>query len=451
MSIGVLGEKKGRECCHCIPILTLQRTGKWLPQDHRVHQEWLSGIVHHVENNPKELHPVLKEFKDLIEGETRLYLLFTSMFDQVPNKEPYSKDPGGKQQIRSYEHMLQVLNHMLTSAPSWNDKSERVGLVGLPINAMLDWPMGTPSGFALFLDPQVNAMIKKVLNAWGEFLQSPPSAAVLDTHSAGWFGETGIKDLTATANVGESSHAFHDMFVCDSNAKHHGFNSWDQFFTRTFRDGIRPVAGPNDPNIIASACESLPYQTAHGVKLRDRFWIKGQPYSLMDMLAHDALASHFVGGTIYQAFLSALSYHRWHSPVTGKIVKAFVQDGTYYSEPLFEDFTESHGADESGESTGQGYITATATRAIIFIEADNPAIGLMAFLGVGMAEVSTCQITVKAGQHVEKGDQIGMFHFGGSSHCLLFRKDVDVQGFPQPGRKHNVPVKSEVARVKSGQ
>lgn len=450
MSIGVLGEKKGRECCHCIPILTLQRTGQWLPQDHRVHQEWLSGIVNHVENNPKELHPVLKEFKDLIEGETRLYLLFTSMFDQVPNKKPYSKDPGGQRQIRSYEHMLQVLNHMLTSAPSWNDQSERVGLVGLPINVMLDWPMGTPSGFALFLDPQVNAMIKKVLNAWGEFLQSPPSAAVLDTHSSGWFGETGIKDLTATANVGESSHAFHDMFVCDSNAKHHGFNSWDQFFTRTFRDGIRPVAGPNDPNIIANACESLPYQTAHEVKLRDRFWIKGQPYSLMDMLAHDALASHFVGGTIYQAFLSALSYHRWHSPVTGKIVKAYVQDGTYYSEPLFEDFTESHGADESGESTGQGYITATATRAIIFIEADNPAIGLMAFLGVGMAEVSTCQITVKAGQHVEKGDQIGMFHFGGSTHCLLFRKDVDVQGFPQPGRKHNVPVRSEVARVKSG-
>lgn len=40
------------------------------------------------------------------------------------------------------------------------------------------------------------------------------------------------------------------------------------------------------------------------------------------MLAHDKLAEQFVGGTVYQAFLSALSYHRWHSPVSGKIVKA---------------------------------------------------------------------------------------------------------------------------------
>jgi len=31
---------------------------------------------------------------------------------------------------------------------------------------------------------------------------------------------------------------------------------------------------------------------------------------------------HFVGGTVYQAFLSALNYHRWHAPVAGTIVRA---------------------------------------------------------------------------------------------------------------------------------
>lgn len=101
-----------------------------------------------------------------------------------------------------------------------------------------------------------------------------------------------------------------------------------------------------------------------------------------------------------------------------------------------------------GESTGQGYITATATRAIIFMEADNPAIGLMAVLAVGMAEVSTCDIGLEKGQRIEKGEQIGMFHFGGSTHCLLFRKNVDVHGFPEPGRTHNVPVRSELAIVR---
>ncbi len=36
------------------------------------------------------------------------------------------------------------------------------------------------------------------------------------------------------------------------------------------------------------------------------------------MLDNDPLVDKFVGGTIYQAFLSALSYHRWHAPVSGK-------------------------------------------------------------------------------------------------------------------------------------
>jgi phosphatidylserine decarboxylase len=34
---------------------------------------------------------------------------------------------------------------------------------------------------------------------------------------------------------------------------------------------------------------------------------------------------------------------------------------------------------------------------------------------------------VKEGQAVEKGDQIGYFQFGGSTHCLLFRKGVIAQ------------------------
>lgn len=37
-------------------------------------------------------------------------------------------------------------------------------------------------------------------------------------------------------------------------------------------------------------------------------------------------------------------------------------------------------------------------RAIIFMEADNPDIGLMCFVGIGMDEVSTCEITAKEGK-----------------------------------------------------
>ncbi len=145
------------------------------------------------------------------------------------------------------------------------------------------------------------------------------------------------------------------------------------------RESARPVASPDDDNVIVSACESRVFNIARNAKLRDKFWIKGQPYSVVDMLGNDPLCEQFEGATVYQAFLSALSYHRWHAPISGRVRRCFVRDGTYFSEPLFESPAEGGDIDTKGISVAQGYISALATRAIIFIEADNPAIGLVAF------------------------------------------------------------------------
>jgi len=206
------------------------------------------------------------------------------------------------------------------------------------------------------------------------------------------------------------------------------------------------VAEPHDDAVIANACESAPYRLATNVRLTDRFWIKSQPYSLTHMMAGDPLAKRFDGGTVYQAFLSALSYHRWHSPVSGKIVKTRILDGSYYAGAL------SAGFDPVSPNESQGYITQVAARALIFIEADNPDIGLMAILFVGMAEVSSNEITVYEGQHVEKGDQLGMFHFGGSTHALIFRPGVelefDLRGQTPGVHSENIPLRERIATVK---
>lgn len=147
------------------------RPGAFLPADNRVHRQWLQNQVDHVDANPKELVPVLKEFKELIEGNSRIYMYFREMWDEIPRRPPYNKDPTGKSQIRDYHHMLQVLNHIFTRAPEWTDAAEAVGMVGVPMCAVFDYAMGTPSGHAAFLDPDVNRMLKKVLNEWGKFLK----------------------------------------------------------------------------------------------------------------------------------------------------------------------------------------------------------------------------------------------------------------------------------------
>ena len=409
------------------------RVGEWLPSDQTVLENWLDALIKQVDTENKPLHPVIEEFKELIESDPEIYMLFNQMFEQVPKKPPYNKDPTGKPQVRHYQHMLQLINTIMTQAPEYNE----TGLVGLPINAILDWSMGTPSGFAAFLNEKVNFQFMNILDEWSRFLGSKDSCYVLSNDpKKGWFGEDASKAMPN----------FDKEFKCNPKKPHHGFKSWDDFFTREFKKGVRPIASPDDDNVIVNVCESAPYRVAHQVKRHDKFWIKAQPYSLEHMLANDELVDYFVGGTIYQAFLSALSYHRWHSPVSGTVVKAYVMNGTYFSETLSEGF------DPSGPDESQGYITEVATRALIYIEADNPDIGLMCVMPVGMAEVSTCQISVYEGQHVNKGDQLGMFHFGGSTHCLIFgpqvRLEFDLHGQTPGLSSSNIPINSKIATVK---
>jgi phosphatidylserine decarboxylase len=406
------------------------RVGEWLPSDHTFLAEWLTAMILKTQMEPKILHPVIAEFGNLIESDPQIFMLFSQMFEQVPKRPPYDKDPTGKPQVRDYRQMLRLLNTIMTHAPEF----DRSGLVGCPINTILDWSMGTAAGMAAFLNERVNAQLKNVLNTWARFLSSPDSAHVLNDHPhKGWFG----------ADALEAMPDFEREYICDPTQPHWGYRSWDDFFTRPLRPGSRPIAAPGDESVIVNVCESAPYRIARHVNYRDRFWIKSQPYSIVHMLANDTLAPLFSDGTVYQAYLNPLSYHRWHAPVNGVITKAYVKDGTYYAEAL------SHGFDPAGPNDSQAFITEVATRALIFIEADNPNIGLMCVMAVGMAEVSTCQITVYERQRVKKGDQLGMFHFGGSTHCLIFRPGVDLE-FDHHGQKPgldscNIPVNARIA------
>lgn len=412
---------------------TPYRVADWLPSDHTFLNNWLARLISEVEDAPQPLHPVVDALRQLIETDPTVYMLFNQMFEQVPHKPPYNKDPTGKPQVRDYRVMLQLVNAIMTRAPEFNE----TGLVGFPINAIFDWSMATPGGFAGFLNADVNRALKNVLNEWGRYLASPDSVYVLNADPrTGWLGSDAMKAMPH----------FVEQFQCNPELPHYGFTSWDDFFTRQFRDGQRPIAAPQDDDVIVNACESAPYKIARQVKQRDNFWIKAQRYSLSHMLDNDSLMPAFDGGTVYQAFLSAKSYHRWHSPVSGRVVKTRVVDGTYYSETMYEGF------DPAGPNDSQGYITEVATRALIFIQADNPAIGLMCFMAVGMAEVSTCQIAVYEGQKIQKGQQLGMFHFGGSTHCLIFRPEVqldfDMHGQTPGLNSNNIPINSRIATVR---
>lgn len=408
-------------------ITQTSRLGDWLPWDVSVLNRWLEANIAAAEQSRKKTHPVIAEFREMIEGDPVMYMYFTQMFQQQPRFPP---PPGsGDFKLKDYQQMLVVLNHILTTAPEYNETE----LVGFPINAILDFPMITPAGLAAFVEPRVNAMLKKVLSAWAVFLDSPDSLYVLNTSSNGWMSSAARKAI----NI--------DEFVHDRKKPHWGFKSWNDFFIRQFKPGMRPVSEPDNDKVIVSACESAPFSISNNVSTRDTFWIKGQPYSLEHML-QGRYVDYFAGGTVYQAFLSARNYHRWHSPINGVVRETHLIDGTYYAEAASEGF------DPAGPNNSQGYIAHTAARALIFIESDDPAIGTVCVMPVGMAEVSSNIVTVEQGQRVCKGDQIGYFQFGGSTHCLVFKKGViaefAMQAIPQGafGMKSGViPVNSKIA------
>ncbi|SDR54127.1 phosphatidylserine decarboxylase [Paraburkholderia fungorum] len=311
------------------------------------------------------------------------------------------------------DELMDVIDYLMTYAPPFSTTS----LIHCPLNALLDWPMCMPSGYALFRDPALNAQLKRVLNCWCGFLSGPHSREHLTVSPPdGWLSRE------ADQRIGLS------QFICNPDQPYWGFASWNDFFTRRFRDGMRPVDEPDNDKVIVSACEAAPYNVQHDVKADDTFWIKAQPYSLRDVFTanRSELADTFAGGSVYQAFLSAFNYHRWHAPVSGVVSHAYAVDGTYYSN------ADSEGEDPAGLNDSQGYITAVAARAVIVIECDDRSIGKVACIFVGMADVSSCIIEALPGMRLRKGDELGFFQYGGSTCCLVFEPGV-IEGFvPQP-------------------
>lgn len=446
------------------------RPGGWLPRDPKEVERWIQKLRKSANESPRPFIPPIAEFQQMVYADPVLYANVNAMFAEayrLKKHTPLDWEP----EPQTFEDFLVLLNTIMFTAPEAyqsgkGKKQEAAGMIGFPINALLDWPMATVFGYDVFSNALVNQQFKNILAYWAKFLVTEESRYVLvqndpASDAIAWLSPKAQAEMVSVAQTalgaGDNpippNAKFKDIFQCNPRDQYYGYKSWDDFFTRTFREGMRPLykAKKDDDNVIVNACESAPLQVQRNVALSDSFWLKGQPYSLENMLNWDEYTPQFAGGTVYQAFLSALSYHRWHSPVSGTIRKAYTVNGTYYLENLEQGFFGPSGPDPSGPNNSQPFITSVATRALIFIEADNPAIGLMCVVPVGMAEVSSCEITVKPGDRVEKGEQLGMFHFGGSTHCLVFRPGVNLTftEYEKPSlNATNLRVLTKLAEVK---
>lgn len=372
---------------------------------------------------------IISQFRTLINTDPVVRMYITEMIKQIPPNPIYDDH-----RVKDIEDLLSLLNAVLRQAPEFNDTL----LVGTPLSALIIWTMGTSAGFAAYRNEKINGMFKQILDRWSQFLDSRASLSVLNTGKNGWMCDAAREKL----NMND--------YVYNPDAPHWGFRSWNDFFTRSLAPGARPMKKEDeiDPKVVVSACDSTIYNIAHHVKKHSEFWIKEQPYSLEDILGDlRQYAGKFEGGSVYQAFLNPFNYHRWHSPVDGIVKEAHIQEGLYFSQ------TDCMGEDPNDQDASEGYISQVQTRAIFIIETKE--IGLVAVVPIGMVEISTCILNdnMVRGASVKKGDELGHFQFGGSTHCLIFQKgiigkfDKEDQFFKEHDKQIFVKVGQRIAKA----
>ena len=154
--------------------------------------------------------------------------------------------------------------------------------------------------------------------------------------------------------------------------------------------------------------------------------VKGVDWAIAELLDGSPYQDAFEGGIYTHSFLYIDDYHRYHVPVAGTIREVRNISGKVYMDVFREDDGTLNVVDGDTYQFNQ-------ERGLVVI--DSPEVGLVAVLPIGMAYVSSVNLTTEVGAQLRKGDQFGYFMFGGSDIVTVFQ-DRNVVLDAEVGRKY---------------
>ncbi|KAF1738768.1 Phosphatidylserine decarboxylase proenzyme 3 [Beauveria bassiana] len=202
-----------------------------------------------------------------------------------------------------------------------------------------------------------------------------------------------------------------------------GWRTFNDFFARKLKPGKRPIDSQGNDKVVVYPADctydnSIERQSIVTVGGNDSVTIKGLSWTISSLLEGSANAEDFQGGVWMHAYLNTYNYHRQHAPVSGKIIEARNIQGTAYLEVDVDGNPVRHvEGPHMPDSPGYQFLQ---TRGVVVI--DNPVLGKVAVLPIGMAMISSVKLEVKVGDQVKKGDEISYFQFGGSDIICVFQK-----------------------------
>jgi phosphatidylserine decarboxylase len=106
------------------------------------------------------------------------------------------------------------------------------------------------------------------------------------------------------------------------------YASFNAFFTRALRPGVRPVA--SGANEIASPVDGTVSQLG-AISSGQIYQAKGSHYTAGALLADEASAARFQGGAFACLYLAPYNYHRIHMPFAGRLAATRYVPGELFS------------------------------------------------------------------------------------------------------------------------
>lgn len=252
-------------------------------------------------------------------------------------------------------------------------------------------------------------------NAWGRFLDTPES-------------------LTP-----ESLRTFYDSPAYNMSEympAPSGWKTFNQFFARNYKPGMRPIASIGDDRVIVSPADST-FVGWWQINEQSTITVKNLTWSVMELLEGSPYRERFRGGVFMHSFLNTTDYHRLHVPLPGRVLESRVIHGQVYldvtAEPEADGTHRLHAVRRMDAQDGTGYQFAQARGLLVL---DTPA-GLVAVLPIGMAQVSSVVMTAEVGKKLHKGEEFAYFQFGGSDIVVLFEAASSVGLMARPQVHYN--------------
>jgi len=342
--------------------------------------------------------------------------LLEKSIKEACDKAHYQLDKEEHRRFAPFPNTLPKYYEFLNNLVMWTPTQDYAQEVFLHL-CKFYWLIDQPTGRELQKYKVFNEWMVNFPKDWGSFLNTTDS---LTQHSLRTFYET--------PEYGMSQYVGYDPnWRNKQEIEHKTWLTFNQFFSREIKPGLRPIAGMLNDDIITAPADCT-FMEKFKINDNSRITVKlTHNYNVLDLLEGSPYRNHFKNGIFMHSFLGPNDYHRFHAPVRGTVLECRPIQGKVYLDVQIVDGKFS-------APDGAGY-EFTQTRGLIIF--DSP-IGLVAVLPIGMAQVSSVNMTAVEGAYLNKGDEFGYFQFGGSDIILLFQQHSGVVVTAAPGIHTNV-------------